>query len=221
MKIFSIFFVLFLFGCSQTPRVLNSETQEVDSKPLLAVAGVPFDEFYIEAPDTFAKYDSVIFETLSLENLVIDQRRLDRRDRKWAFKEKEKARLKEYFAKKVGSVFNNSDGLRLASEPGQGVLVVAFEFIEFTPNAPKDGLSSRAERHKILTRSVGDLSVKAKLMDSITGELVATLADEEEVGDTGFFEVSSRANNNRHLKNTMESWVRSLKSALESLKTVS
>lgn len=221
MKVFSILIVLFIVGCSQTPSLVNNDVQEVDSTPLYGVAGVPFDEFYISGPNTIAKYDAVVFDTLSLDNLVIDQRRLDHRDRDWAFKDKEKERLKAYFAKKVGTVFNKSEGLRLANEPGQGVLNVMFELVEFAPNAPKDDAKSRPIRQKILTRSVGDLSVKAKIVDSLTGEVVAVLADEEEVGDTTFLEVNDRVNNTRHLRNTMESWIRGLKDTLESLKVVS
>lgn len=218
MKIIVSFFViLWLAGCTQTPVIVESEYRDVGATRLFAVDDVAFDEFFVRPSTELQGYRGVYFEVLALENLVIDSRRLDHRDRPWEFTEKEKARLQASFVKEVETVFGQSEGLKLMSAPGPETLVVTFELVEFVPNASKDDARRRVNRQKVLTRSVGDLSVKGTVVDAQTKALMGIFSDEEEVGDTGFMEVNNKVNNARHIRNTMESWVRTLKKGIEGI----
>lgn len=209
----ALFSVALMSGCQSNPE----RTGEVDPiSGLQEVKSSAFDKLALESPEKMAKYKAIYVAPLDLSQLEIDTRRLQARDRGWTLSEKEKAKMAGYFADSVISSFQDSP-LPLARTPGEHVLTAEISLVKFIPSAPKDDLKSRTTRTEVFTYNVGELEMTGLIRDSVTGAVVGSIEDTQEVGDTVYLEKNDRINNTRKLKNTFNKWGRGLVEAVSML----
>ncbi len=207
-----------LAACSTKPVVEPLTSQAPDSKGLNVVSGTPFDNFYVREDASLEDYDALMFAPLELDELEINDRRLDIRDRDWTLTEKEKTRIIEDFAERAQRATESAGQFRVAEQPGPGVLLVSFEFVEFSPSASKDDGVNRGVRDDVFTRGIGGLKLNAKITDAQTGLLIAYLDDNREVGERIDLERNDRVNNTRYLRLEITSWINKLQDTLVGLK---
>ena len=206
-----------LFACSPQPQMESMISDSGESKGLHKVSKTSFKEFYASADTDFGEYTQLHFLPLNLDDLSIDTRRLDISDRDWTFTEKDAENVQGYFQDRVEAAFQKNDRFALADEAGPGVLTVAFDFLEFSPTAPRDDAANRPGRQTIFTRGIGGLKIKAKITDSQTNEILAYLEDYQEVGESTRPERNDRVNNIRNLRLEIASWLTKLKNTLAAL----
>ncbi len=208
-----------LIACSVQPSVQPLVSEAPESSGLNQVKQTGFDSFFINSNAKGLGYHSIMFDELQLEELVIDDARLDIRDRDWSLTDKDKERWQAMFQKRVSLAFSKPNSLSLTESPAEGVLKAQFELVNFTPSASKDEPASRINSNKIYTRSVGKLDIRVIISDSITGKRMAYIEDSREVGDNSYpiLERNNRINNDRKMRLELSSWLNLLKTALVDL----
>lgn len=216
--IYPIFLGALLSACSSSPVVEPLVSELEPSRGMNIVSKTRFDEFYFKKSTDLSEYHSLWFSPLDFENLVIDESRLNFRDKGWQFDDQDIERIQRIYNKQVMYELERNEVFKLADGPGEGVLAVRFELIEFAPNAAKDDSINRGVRDKIYTRGFGALEVVARISDSQSGLPIALANDREEVQSLDELERNDRFNNTRLLKLELRSWISSLTSTFEALR---
>ncbi|WP_370980050.1 DUF3313 family protein [Agaribacterium sp. ZY112] len=210
--------LIIVSACSTPePIVSDSPISEGPYAGMTKVDKSQFEMFYLRDGEDLTRFKAVKFDPLELDNLEINQGRLEMRDKKWDVTEEDKANLQKRFADRVASNFPSDGPIPLTDKAGKNVLSVSFEFTKFIPTASPDTGNNRAMRGSVWTYSVGGLFMNAKLYDSETGELVAYLADAREIGDRQQLQRNDSVNNSRNINLEINSWLNKLKSTMSSL----
>ena len=220
MRILLLVLCLASVACSTKPIVTSNDASAAGYPQLVVVEDVPFDGFYVISANVFSNYEAIYFEPLNVDNVVIDESRLNARDKPWKLTDSDKVRLREYFDERVRQVFGESEIFTLQTESAGQQLRVAVELLEFTPAAAKDDFKSRDPGVKIYTRSVGDLIMRATITDAGTGDLLAVVEDKRRVGDSSRLERNDRVRNTRQVKRTFSTWLSRLQTMMMQLRAV-
>jgi len=204
-----------LLACSSA-TITEQEKITEDGTTLQFVSRSGFQEFYIAKNTSLDRYQSVQYEPLSMGRLNINQKRIDPQARNWQLTEENKHYMAMLFAERVKAFYETSHELALANTAGDNTLKVQFELLEFLPNASQDSGVERAARSDIFTRGIGKLHVRATLSDASSGQIIATLEENREVGDTRL-EKNNRSKNIRKLRSHFDSWISRLDATLGKL----
>lgn len=221
MKILlALVIALTFLACSSKPSMQPLVSEAPESIGLNQVKDSGFDTFFLHRDFSKQGYHAIMLEPLKLDNLEIDDSRLEFLDRDWRMTDKDRQRWREMFQKRASDTFSgDANEFTLAESAAPGVLKVEFEFVRFTPTAPKDDARSRPFNDKILTRSIGRLDIKINIVDSGSGDQLAYIEDSREVGDNSYPELerNNRITNDHKLRLEMSSWLSTLKSELNEL----
>ncbi|TVZ41075.1 uncharacterized protein DUF3313 [Alteromonadaceae bacterium 2753L.S.0a.02] len=202
-----------LSACSNKPSISGNVENGMQR-----VKHAGFGEFYIKSGIELNKYSAISYAPLKMENLKIDQKRVNVEDRNWDLTQEDIASVSQIFAERVVGFYQSSRNFKLLSEPAPNALTVSFELLEFVPTASKDSSVSRTERSSIFTKGIGRLHATAKISDAVTGELLATLEDDRDVGNLQKLEENKRVRNERKLRLHFDAWLSRLDEALAGLK---
>ena len=104
-------------------------------------------------------------------------------------------------------------GYPIVAAPGPGVLRVKADIINLYVTAPD---VKAAGRTRTYTRSAGQMTLVAQLVDSESGEVIARLIDRREATNGGVMTRSSSVSNANEAQIIATRWARTLRSALDS-----
>jgi hypothetical protein len=104
-------------------------------------------------------------------------------------------------------------GYPIVAAPGPGVLRVKADIINLYVTAPD---VKTAGRTRTYTRSAGQMTLVAQLVDSESGEVIARLIDRREATNGGVMTRSSSVSNANEAQIIATRWARTLRSALDS-----
>ncbi|WP_018275051.1 DUF3313 family protein [Teredinibacter turnerae] len=210
---------LLMSGCSSSPTVTSIPVSEGDIEGFYEVLNLrQFDSVFIRSSDALQGYSAAMFADLDLTNLEIDRSRLRANSEKWRFERRDRQRMEEQFAEQLALLFaGKSVHLKQAAGPGTGVLTIEFALTRYKPNAPKDALRDRPIGSTYITEGAGRLYMQARVRDSVSGELLALLEDDRELGQE--WEEDNRVNNARRFEQGLGVWLRRLDAAVADLQT--
>lgn len=214
MRPFILIVFLVLAACTGNPVVESTP----DSLGMYSVKSVPFDRFLIKSASVLQDYSAITASPINVDNVEIDEERLEFDEKPWILTEKDRARLQRIFASSFRQVFESKRSFSAEAQDGKGTLNLEVELLEFTPNAPKDDFKSREINEKIITYNVGDITLKAIITDASTGEVIAIVEDDEEIGDDRL-QINDRVTNTRETRLTFQSWLSRLNNALVKLRS--
>ncbi len=215
MKYFALSICFFIVSCAQSPQ-FSSQNTPTDENGFGEVTGTSFDLFNAKRPDVFSSPSKIHFNELDLNQLEIDDTRLDFGE-SWELSEKDINSMKRSFSQQTERTFKEEPGVSLAPTASEADLLAEFTLTKFVPNVPNDKVSIRGPRDKILTRSVGKLYMTAEIKHAETGELLAVIEDAEEVGDSMHLQLHNRANTSREFRLTYSRWLNDLKAVMTEL----
>ncbi|WP_096086132.1 DUF3313 family protein [Agaribacterium haliotis] len=211
---------LTLIACASPKPELGKTIKDGPYAGMTEVNSTPFSVFYLRDGEDLSRFKAVKFDPLQLDNLELDTRRLEPRDRnKWEITDEDKQKMQQRFATRVDMAFPANGNIKLVNEDGPNVLAARFAFNKYMPNATQDRGNNRAIRGSVWTSGIGYLAIEAALYDSENGELVAYLADAREVGDQHQMRRNDSVNNSRYINLEIDSWLNKLKNTMGSLKS--
>jgi len=207
--------LLWLASCTSVPTTSNAPETEGVYSGMFAVKNLQqFSQVYLVSPEALQGYENVIFTPLMTDTLEIDTSRLRFRDT-WTPKEEDFLWLQREFAKIVEKSYQPPRGLRLLSEPADKTLKVAMALTKYMPNNPRDSLADRDTGASYFSEGAGKLFMRTRVLDAQSGELLALVVDERELGST--WQRDNRVNNSRRFRMGLETWVTRLGSGLAML----
>ncbi len=100
----------------------------------------------------------------------------------------------------------------LVDKAGTGVLLIRPAIIDLDVNAP-DTMS--ANRDRTYVSEAGEATLFLELYDSVSGEILARIMDNQAVGDNHYARVATRLGNTADMKRAIRKWAKALKAKYE------
>lgn len=171
---------------AKSPCIDQTSADSVTEDGLHRLRHTKLDSVYVSPTIDLAKYGAVFIDPLTIvqrqsrHTYDLDQRGLDL--------------AKRYFYEAAVREVQKKGDFEIAEEPGPGTLWITPALVDVEVYVPtRDERMRMGARTKIIARTAGALTLLAELRDGETGELIARVADQKEVGDqlhksTGIYE---------------------------------
>jgi hypothetical protein len=170
---------LALAGCKQ-PEIKGAP----DAQGLALVEYSGMDAVRANPAVDFAKYKTIVIDDLGFSQLKITQP-TDASGRYGKFKldAEDLAALRAGYRREVAEALTNEDAYRVldgASAGAADTLRLQTEMTRLEPTAPreKDEIGVVSARDKTFTKGAGSMTLEARLIDTRSGQVIATLRDE-------------------------------------------
>lgn len=157
----------------------------------------------------------IYMEPLNLESVEIidpsDSSSFRRRNAEWELTAEDSSRMALAWAE-ITRESLEKDGYEVVDQAGPGVLSLSPAMVKIRPTAPKDDTRSRDVTEEIYTEGSGDLWITMR--GELDGEVVLWIEDKRQAGQ--LWENNNRVSNWANYRQTIRSWLGSLKAQLES-----
>lgn len=161
-----------------------------------------FDSVYINADVDFNTYDKVM-----LMPGDVSFKKNWERSHKFDVTEKDISAIKTRLSKLVYEGFKASladqSRLEVTSTAGAGTLLIKPSIIKLDVLAPDIHTSART---RVYTRSAGEATLYLEVYDSVSGEILARIIDNQEDRDDGFLDWANRVTNIAEAKRIIKKW---------------
>ena len=133
-----------------------------------------------ERPDTdYSQYKRFLIKPLDLSDVtLIPPPWVEGRagkPRPWKISDSNAAFLQEQYILAMKDAIGDKGGYRLTAEPDKDVLAVEIEIVSLTPYARRD--------ETVITKGSGELTLRAEIRDSMTGDLLVLFEGDTKVGE--------------------------------------
>ena len=193
---------------------------EVTVDGLHKVIHSKYRDAWVKPSADFASYTAVVLETVEITYQRKPKRsRYSTSDGNFALTDKQMAKMKSLFADIFSTEIEKSRYYRVTDTPGPAVLRLAPSIIDLRVNVPTDKYSGR---ERVYATSVGKMTLLLELHDSLSGEILARVADRREARLGGGFELQ-RANaisNTDAVRRVFRSWAAILRARLDEIHTL-
>ena len=119
-----------------------------------------------------------------------------------------KADVAKLFDETFKAEFSKSTDFSIASSSGVKTLLIKPSVINLDVNAPD--LQSAAFTKKYVAET-GEATLFLEIYDSVSGEILARVIDNETVGDNGFVQWATKVSNRADAKRTIRKWAKALR----------
>jgi hypothetical protein len=130
--------------------------------------------------------------------------------------ESERERIRSEMAAEARRVFvqelQEKGGYEIVDRPAPDVLRVSAAIVELYINAP-DAMA--AGRNRTYTLSTGDVTLVAELRDSVSGSVVARVADHKRARETPTMQWATKSRNIADAREILRRWARALRDGLD------
>jgi len=130
-------------------------------------------------------------------------------------------RIKSELSALFGEVFSEeltaNGGYVMVDENGEDVLRIAPQIVDLDVYAPDSRSSPGMSRS--YADSVGRMTLKLEMFDSVTGDLIATVSDSREAPRRGYMQWTNSVTNRAEAKRMLERWARDLREGLDEART--
>ncbi len=207
--------VLILTACAGTPKLADAPQSNGEMAGYYAVSNLQqFESVYIRSTEIFAGYDKLLFAPLSMKGLVIDDSRLDHSET-WTLRQGDEENAQQHFVQELAQVYRRPRNFQLVEDAGAKTLKVAVALVKYTPNAPRDTSRDRATGTQYFAEGIGRLYMRANITDAQSGELLAVIEDDRDLGST--WQENNRSNNLRRFKMGLNTWIVRIDNGLATL----
>jgi hypothetical protein len=211
-----------LFACASRPlpevEIETGPNAEVTADGLHRVKNSLFRDAWVKPDADFASYDKVTLDPVS-----VSYKRKPKATRyQWtgsnfALTERQMEDLRRYFREAFAKELSDSEYYELVETPGPQVLRVAAAIIDLVIKVPT---RSGAGREHVYTSSTGKMTLLMELRDSLSGEILARVADRREArraGHGGLNDLyhSSAPANTEAVKGVFRRWAEILRARLD------
>jgi len=209
--------ILFLSLFSLTGAVLaESELPEISLEGLELVEKDRRGEIYAD-PDV----DWTVYTKIKLDEATVAFRRNWQRDqnRYQSFKvrtrdmEKIKANLSELFGEVFTEELTTNGGYEIAEETADHVMIIEPHIVDLDVYAP-DTMNT-AGINRSYTESAGRMTLKLRVYDSVTGDLIVAASDRREAPRRGYMQWTSSVSNNAEARRMLQNWAEGLRKRLD------
>ena len=212
---FYFLFPFFIIACSSSPKVAESPETSGTLAGFYRVTSLQqFESVHVRSADVFVKYSKIFFEPLSLENLEIDDSRLTRTDT-WTLQEDDVENAQRHFVEQLNHIYQQPRNFERVLSADELSLKVEVVLTKYRPNSPRDSITDRSSHTQYFSEGAGRLFMKTKVTDAQSGELLAVIEDDRELGST--WQEDNRVNNLRRFKLGLNTWIVRIDQGLASL----
>jgi len=214
---------LVLGGCETTeaPVLESGPNAEVTHDGLVRVRWSRFKYVWAKPRADFGLYERVMMDPVSVAykrppTSGTIERDLGRGN--FALSERQMDDLKRYFGEAFEKQLSKLDNFTLVDAPGSQTLRVEAAIIDLVVNVPTE---SSAGRDSVFTTSAAEMTLVMELRDSITGEILARVADRRDTqsgsGAISDLTYSTPAANAGALRLLFQHWAKLLASRLDAI----
>jgi hypothetical protein len=131
--------------------------------------------------------------------------------------ERIKSELSALFDEVFSEELTANGGYVMVDENGDDVLRIAPQIVDLDVYAPDSRSSPGMSRS--YADSVGRMTLKLEMFDSVTGDLIATASDSREAPRRGYMQWTNSVTNRAEAKRMLERWARDLREGLDEART--
>ncbi len=198
------------------PAMAKDDPPEVSIEGLELVDKDRRGEIYADPGIDWSQYTQIM-----LDPATVAFRRHWQRDqnRSYAFKirakdmEKIKTEMSELFDEVFTKELGESGGYTITDQAGDEVMRIKPAIVDLDVYAP-DTLNSPG-RSTQFTESVGRMTLKLEIYDSVTGDLIATASDRREAPRRGYMQWTTSVTNRAEARRMLQRWAKDLVKRLD------
>ena len=214
---------LLILGLAAMPAALPAETDppEVSLEGLELVEKDRRGELYADPGIDWSVYDEI-----QLDQATVAFRRNWQRDqnRYQPFKvraddmERIKTSLGELFDRVFTEELTRDGGYTITQESADNVMRITPRIVDLDVYAPDTRTAGISRSY---TESVGRMTLKLEIYDSVTGDLIATASDRRESPRRGYMQWTTSVTNNAEARRMLQRWAKGLRERLDQARTTS
>ncbi len=176
-----------LAGCTGPPLkpvvVERGPDAEVTVDGLHRARGTRYANLWVKPDANFASYDQVMIDEIEVAYRRKPKgTRYSRTGSNFALTEKQTQRFKDEFRGIFAEELGNNEVYRVVEEGGPQVLRISAAIIDLIVKVPTD---NRASSDRVFTSSTAQMTLLMELRDSLSGEILARVADRREARQPG------------------------------------
>jgi len=205
--------MLALAGCATQPAGTPYAEKTVDG--LKRVKTPRVDVAYVRPGADFSRYHKVMIK--SVEVRFVKDWAKEHRGVTPADQERIKQGLAKLFRKVFKDELQNKGGIPVVDKPGPDVLAINAQLIDLDVNAPDTLPGGRVTTY---VTSAGSVTLLGELTDSVSGEILARVADHREARRyVDHFEIANRVTNSMEARRVLRYWADLLRRHLNAVKS--
>ncbi|SMF23917.1 Protein of unknown function [Alteromonadaceae bacterium Bs31] len=207
---------LLLSACVNSPKIADKPESGGEPDGFYLVSGLEqLERSYVRSAEVFGSYKRIIYAPLSLSDLEIDDSRLDHSE-SWTLKDGDVENAQLHYSEQLTRVYQQDRNFQLVSDASEGTLLVKMALVKYRPNSPRDSFGDRSSGTQFFSEGAGRLYMKTLISDALSGELLAVMEDDRELGST--WQEDNRVNNVRRFKQGLNTWIVRIDKGLAKLK---
>ena len=214
--IFKALLLSFILISAVGPVMAKDDAPEVSIEGLELVEKNRRGEIYADPDIDWSLYTQVVLDPATVafrRNWQRDQNRYHSFKVNAKDMEKIKTSLSELFDDVFTKELGENGGYTIADQAGDDVMRIKPAIIDLDVHAP-DTMSSPG-RTTQFTESVGKMTLKLEIYDSVTGGLIAILSDRREAPRRGYMQWTSSVNNRAEAQRMLQRWAKDLVKRLD------
>ena len=212
----------FIMVSTVGPAVAKDDPPEVSIEGLELVDKARRGEIYAD-PDI----DWSLYTQIMLDPATVAFRRHWQRDQNRYHSFKVRAKDMERIRTEMSELFDDvftkelgeSGGYTVTDQTGDDVMRIKPAIIDLDVNAP-DTMNSPG-RTTQFTESVGKMTLKLEIYDSVTGDLIALLSDRREAPRRGYMQWTTSVTNRAEAQRMLQRWAKDLVKRLDEARDAS
>jgi len=202
-----------LGACATQPAGTAYTEQTADG--LQRVDTPRVDAAYVRPGADFSRYHKVMIKSVEVRFLKDWARQ--HREVTQAEQERIKQGLAQLFREVFTVELQIKGGIPVVDKPGPDVLAINAQLIDLDVTAPD---TMRSGRNQTYVTSAGSVTLLGELSDSVSGEILARVADHKQARTfTDHFEIADRVSNSMEARRVLRYWADLLRRHLNAVKT--
>jgi hypothetical protein len=208
---------LFFIAFFSAPPLLPAE----DKMPDISLEGLELvdkdrrGEIYADPGIDWTVYSQIKLDRASVafrKNWQRDQNRAQSFRVRTEDMERIKSSLADLFDEVFSEELTGNGGYELSEESGEHVMQITPRIVDLDVYAPD---TRNAGMTRSYTESAGRMTLKLEILDSVTGDLIATVSDRQEAPRRGYMQWTTSVTNKAEARRMLQRWARDLRERLD------
>jgi hypothetical protein len=197
----------------KTPTVQLGPNAEVTFDGLHLVNKSKMDKVWVKPEIDLSDYDAVMFEGAGVHYRgVEDYNRADRSAQEFPLSDSQKSQLETAVSESFESEFRKFENFVVTDKSGRGTLKIIVTLIDVVSRIPPEPFG----RGSIYIRDLGEATLVVEVFDSVTDEILARVADKQNV-EPVIARESNPATNLQEVRRSVRRWGATLRKSMDEL----